>query len=175
MFANVTDKIKESEVLHPIVIIEHRSGIGGSGIKVNKTRQLRLNACHIGLNGFLVEQIAFLRLAAGVANHTRGATNNENRFVPCQLEMLHHHDRHEMPHVKGICRRVNAHVEGRLPFLQKFFSSRHDILEHASPFQFFNKIHIVVFFKFQINWFAGKHASLSPFFGKRLRGARSII
>ena len=42
--------------------------------------------------------------------------------------------------MQAVRRRVDTHIGGGHLFHQLFFSSRHDVLEHASPTQFFNEI-----------------------------------
>ena len=42
--------------------------------------------------------------------------------------------------MQTVRRRVDAHIGGRYFFIQLFFRAGHDILQHASPAQFFYKI-----------------------------------
>ena len=60
--------------------------------------------------------------------------------MPAVLEMLEYHDAHQMPYMQGVSCRVNPDVCCRRPFHKFFFSSRHDVLDHAPPFEFLNEI-----------------------------------
>ena len=93
--------------------------------------------------GFFVKQVAFLRLAGGVADHTGGATEKYDGAVAAFLQVLEHHHAHEMSDVEGVGGRINADVSRGHLFLELFFRSGHHIVNHATPFQFFNKVHFI--------------------------------
>ncbi len=62
--------------------------------------------------------------------------------MSCHLKMFHHHDRHQMSYMQRIGCRVYPDISRSLAFRQQFFRSGHDIMNHTSPFQFVNKIHV---------------------------------
>ncbi len=61
------------------------------------------------------------------------------------LEMLEYHDAHHVADVKRIRSRVYSDICCCRAFHKFFLSARHDLLDHASPFEFLYKIfHIII-------------------------------
>ena len=140
VLAYVADKVDEAVVLHPVVVVHQFGLVGGVGLKVQETGELGLDAGHVVVEGFLVQEVPFGRFHGRVSNHAGGPAHQGVRLVAAALEMLEYHDAHQVADMKGIGRGVNAHI-GRLgPFHQFFFRTGHDVLNHASPPEFFYKI-----------------------------------
>ena len=89
----------------------------------------------------LVEQIAFLALARGVAYHAGGPADERNGLVPGLLQVAEHHNAAQVAYMQGVGRGVDAQVCRYLFFLEKFFSAGHNLVEHTPPLYFFNEIH----------------------------------
>ena len=53
------------------------------------------------------------------------------------------HDLHQIADVKGIGGRIKANIAGSHFLHQLSFSSRHEVMDHAPPAQFFDKILIL--------------------------------
>ncbi|EJX09041.1 hypothetical protein EVA_02847 [gut metagenome] len=64
------------------------------------------------------------------------------------LKMTQNHHTAQMTNVQRIGCRIKTDVSRNLLFGKQFFSTRHHIVEHATPSQFFYKIHIVNHLKF---------------------------
>ena len=63
------------------------------------------------------------------------------------LEMLQDHDADHMADVERICCRVDTDICRSRALHELLFSSRHDVLDHASPLEFLYKIlHISILF-----------------------------
>ena len=140
MLADVADEIDEGIVLHPVVVVHEFGLVGGVGVEVQETGELLLQAGDVMVEGLLVQEVALGRLHGRVADHAGGPAHEGEGLVSAALEMLQDHHAHEMPDMQGVGRRVDAHV-GRLgTFHQFLFRTRHDVLDHASPSEFFNKI-----------------------------------
>ena len=114
--------------------------VGGVGVEVEETAELRFQARDIVVEGGLVQQVALLAFHRRVADHAGGAADEGEGLVAAVLEMLEYHYADEMPDVQGVRRGVDPHVSGLRAFHQFFFRSGHDILDHASPFELFYKI-----------------------------------
>ena len=142
--ANLAGKIEEGVILHPVEIVDELGLVGGIALKVEKSSQLLLDAGHVVAKRLLVEQIAFLALSAGVANHSRGTSHESQRLVAATLEMAQHHHATEMSDVEAVCGGVDAHIGGHGLLGQQFLGSRHDGVNHASPFKFLYKVHVVM-------------------------------
>ena len=138
--ADVADEVDEGVVLHPVVVVHELRLVGGVGVEVEEMRQLGLDARHVVRERCLVEQVALLALHRRVADHAGGAADQRERLVAAVLEMLQDHHAHQVPDVQGVRRRVDSDVRRLRAFHQFLFRSRHDILDHAAPFQLFNKI-----------------------------------
>ena len=140
VLAHLTGKVEESEVLHPIVVVDHDGGIGFFRLKVEELGHLLLDALLIMTQCLIVEQIALLTFARRVANHTCGTTNKDDGAVAATLQMTKHHDTAQVSDVQRVGSGVSTQVGCYHLLLQQLFCSWHYLCQHAAPFQFFNKI-----------------------------------
>ena len=103
--------------------------------------------------GLFVEQVPFLTLHRRVANHSGGASHQCERLVSAVLEVLEYHYADEMADVKGVSGRVYSHISSGRALHQFLLGSRHDVVYHSSPAQFFNKIlhRLYVFLVYDVN------------------------
>ena len=145
VLAYVADEIKETIVLHPVIVVDKDGVVGRIAVKVEELGKLPLYAFLIVAQCRLVDENAFLRFHRRVAYHARGTTHKCNGTVARPLQMLQHHHAHQVAYVQRVGRGVDAQV-GRGHFLvELFFGARHHVVNHAAPFQFFNKIHRIKF------------------------------
>ena len=140
MLTHFTCEVKEGEVLHPVVVVDHLGSILFLRFEIEELGYLCLDALLVVAQGFVVQEVALLRLAAGVANHARCSANEDDGLVATTLQVAQHHDTAEVSYVEGIGCWIGAEVGSHHLLLQEFFRTRHDLCEHASPFQFFNKV-----------------------------------
>ena len=145
-FTDFACEVKEGVVLHPVVVVHQFCRIRGIAFEVEETAELFLDACHIVAQGLLVEEVAFLAFPRGVANHSGCTSYQCQGFVSCTLQVAEHHHATEVADMERIGGRVNAHIGRYHAFVKEFFCSGHHLVEHTAPFQFFYKIHILVFF-----------------------------
>ena len=54
--------------------------------------------------------------------------------------MFQQHDGDEVTNVKGVGRGVDAHVGRSHFFIELLFGARHDVMDHAAPFEFLNEV-----------------------------------
>ena len=113
------------------------------------------------LKGLFVEEVALLRLSAGITYHTGRSAYKRQRLMAATLKVAKNHDTAQMPNVKGVCGRIKAHISCHLFLAQEFIGSGHHLVDHASPSQFFNKIRHCYDFRFSqksanIQFFAQK-------------------
>jgi len=144
MLTYFASKVKECEVLHPVVVVHQFCTVGSIRFKIQELAQLLLHTIHIALQNLFCEQIALCRLAGRVTNHTCSTTNQCHRLMSATLEMTQYHYTAKVSNVQRVRRRVKTYVCGHLFLSQKFFRTRHHIVEHATPFQFFYKIHRMI-------------------------------
>ena len=98
------------------------------------------------LNIFLCEHLSHIRLAGGVAYHTRTAAEKRNRLVACHLQTLHKAQRHKVTNVQRIGCRVKADIERSLALiyhLAYFFLVR-NLSDKPSFNKFFVKCHFLL-------------------------------
>ena len=55
--------------------------------------------------------------------------------------MNEQHDRHKVPDVQAVCRGVKAHIRLDTLLGHQVLGAWHDVVQQASPFQFFNQRH----------------------------------
>ena len=94
----------------------------------------------IAAQRLLVEQVALLRLAAGVADHAGGAANQGDGAVAAELKMFENHHPDQVPDMQRVGRRVDAQVGRGHLFVELLFRAGHDGVDHAAPGEFFDKI-----------------------------------
>ena len=140
MLAYVADKVEEGPVLHPVVVVDKLGPVGSIAVEIKEMTELLPDAGHIVAQGFEREEIPLLRFARRVSDHSGRAAHKCDRFVPAFLEMLQYHYTDKMPDVKRVRSRVDSDICGRRAFHQFFFSSGHNVLNHAPPFEFLYKI-----------------------------------
>ena len=88
----------------------------------------------------LIEKIALGALHRRVADHSRSTSHESVRLMPAALEVLEYHYAYQMADMQRVSRRVDPNVGGSRAFHKFFFSPWHDVMDHASPFQFLYKI-----------------------------------
>ena len=104
-----------------------------------------LDARYIVTESFLIEQIAFSAFARGVSNHASSTTHESEGLVACLLKMAEHHHATEVTNVERVGCGVDAHIGRHHFFFKKFVGAWHHLVEHATPFEFFYKIHRCIF------------------------------
>ena len=141
VLTDIANKVEEGITLHPIVVVDEFGTVGSVGLKVEKARELLLDATDVVRQSLLIEQIALLTLTGGVANHTRSTANKRERLMTTILQVAQHHDATQVTNMEGISRRVNTYISRYLFFCKKFFCARHHLMEHTAPFEFVYEIH----------------------------------
>ena len=71
-------------------------------------------------DGLLGHHLAHIGSPRGVADHRGSAADQNDRTVARHLKTAHEAQRHEMPDVKAIRRRVKADIEDRLAAVDHF-------------------------------------------------------
>ncbi len=142
MLAYIANEVKEGEVFHPVVIVDHFGGIGSVAVEIQKLRELLLDGLLIVAQRLLVEELALLAFHRGVADHACGTTHKGYGFMAGALEMLEHHHTHKVADMKRVGRGVDTQIGRGHFFFELFFRSRHHLMNHPAPGQFFYKIHL---------------------------------
>jgi hypothetical protein len=83
----LTGKVQESKILHPVIVIHQFGFVRSIALKVKELSQLFLDASHIMTQCFLGQQIALLRFAGRVTDHTGRAAHQCQRLMTATLEM----------------------------------------------------------------------------------------
>ena len=60
--------------------------------------------------------------------------------MACTLQVLQHHDAHEVADMERVGSRVDTHVCRCHFFVELFFCAGHHIVDHPAPFEFFYEI-----------------------------------
>ena len=142
--AYLASEVQEGVVLHPVVVVHQFCLVGSIALEVKEACQLVLDAGYVMEQSLLVEQVALLALAAGIANHACSTAHESQRLVATTLEVAQHHHTAKVTDVQGVGSGVNTQICCLLSRCQHFFCAGHHLMEHSSPFQFFNKIHLIV-------------------------------
>ena len=140
MLADVTDEVDERVVLHPVVIVHEFGLVRRVGLEIQEAGQLGLEAGDVVGEGLLVQEVALRRFHRRVADHAGGSAHQGEGLVAAALEMLEDHHADEMSDMEGVGRGVDAYVGSLRAFHEFLFRSRHDVLDHASPSEFFYKV-----------------------------------
>ena len=140
MLTHLTSEIEEGEILHPVVVVYHLSGIGILRLEVEKLGYLFLDALLIVVECLGIEQVSLLTLTRGVANHTGGTTHKDDGFMATTLQVTQHHDATQVSDVEGVGCGVSSQIGCYHLLLEEFLGTRHHLCQHTAPFQFFNKI-----------------------------------
>ena len=74
--------------------------VGGVAVEVEKLGQLAAYALLVVAQGGLVDEHALLRLHRGVAYHAGGAAYEGDGPVAGALEVLEHHDAHQVAYMQ---------------------------------------------------------------------------
>ena len=118
MLTYLTGEIKESKVLHPVVIVHQFGFVRSIALKVKELSQLFLDTSHIVTQCFFSQQITFLRFAGRVTNHTGRTAHQCQRLVTATLEMTQHHHTTQVTDMQRISRRINTQISCYLFFSQ---------------------------------------------------------
>ena len=108
MLTNLTGKVEEGKVLHPVVVVNHDSSIRLLRLEIEELGHLFLDALLIVAQGLIVEQITLLALTRRVADHTCSTTHENDGSVTTTLQVTEHHDTTEVADMQGVCRGVGT-------------------------------------------------------------------
>ena len=100
VLANVAYELQEAVVFHPVVVVDQDGVVGGVAVEVEKLGQLAAYALLVVAQGGLVDEHALLRLHRGVAYHAGGAAYEGDGPVAGALEVLEHHDAHQVAYMQ---------------------------------------------------------------------------
>ena len=92
VLADIAYEVEELIVLHPVVVVDELGLVGLIAVEVEEARYLLLDGFLVVVEGVAVEQVALEALARGVANHARGAADEQEGLVAAALQVTQHHD-----------------------------------------------------------------------------------
>ena len=145
VLADVAYKAQETEFLHPVVIVHHFGGIFPA-VEHQQFFQLLLNAVLVMTDRLLAQQVSFLRFSGGVADHAGGAADEGQWFVAGQLQVLQHHNAHQVTDVQGIGRGIDADVSrDHFAGFEQVVDFRDHIVDHPAPAELVDEVHECVF------------------------------
>ena len=136
MLAYVAYKAQEGEILHPVVVVDEQSGIGGVAFEVEEFSELRLYALLVVAQSLLVDELALLALHGRVADHAGGASDKRYGPMSGMLEVTQHHNAYKVSDVQRIGGGIYAEVCCCHTFLEFVFDAGHDGVCHSAPFKF---------------------------------------
>ena len=137
--AHIANKIKESKILKPIVVVYNARGTLAA-IEIEKFLQLLALAIQIVLKDIFAQQIALSTFSRRVTHQSGSAANQGNRRMTALLKMQQCHYLHKITHTQRICCWVKSNIACSIAFHEQFFCTRHSIVQHSAPLQLFNKI-----------------------------------
>ena len=143
MLADLTGEVKESHIFCPVIVIDHLRFIGGVALEIKEFGELFLDRLLIMAKSLLIEEITLRALSGGVADHSCSPADKCERLMSATLEMTEHHDSAEMSDVKAVCRRVDPEISGGHTLFELFVCAGHNRVDHATPSQFFDEIHLL--------------------------------
>ena len=92
VLTNQSSEVKEGEVLHPVIVINHLSLVWLVAIEVKELTYLLLDSLLVMVKCFCIKEVTLLTLTRRVTNHTCSTTHEEVRLVSTTLQMTQHHD-----------------------------------------------------------------------------------
>ena len=142
MLADVAQEIEEADGRRPARVIQQAGGIGG-GVEIEQAAELFLDLGDVGVEHFLGEQLALLRLAAGVADGAGGAAGERDGVMAQQLKPAQRQQRHQVAHVQAVGGRVKAAVkrDGARADAFRQLLRVGAIGQQAAPLEFFQNVH----------------------------------
>ena len=140
VLAHIADKLEETVVFHPIVVVDQDGGIGRIAVEIEEFFQLLAQAFLIVAQRMFIDKHTLLALHRRVANHTGGTANECDGAVSGTLKVLQHHNAHQVSDMERIGSGVDAHVSRGHFFVELFFGAGHHVVNHPAPFQFFYEI-----------------------------------
>ena len=140
MLSHHAGEVQEGEFLHPVIVVDHLRLVGSVCVEVQELGHLGLDGLLVVVKCIRVQQVSLLAFARGVTYHARGSTYQDEGLMAAALQVAQHHDATKVAYVERVCRGVSAQIGGDHLFFQQFFGARHDLGQHAAPFQFFYEI-----------------------------------
>jgi hypothetical protein len=98
------------------------------------------------------EEFAFLSLEGGVADHACGTAHDGQGLVTCHLEVFQQHDGDEVSDMEGVGGGIDTHVSRGHFFIELLFGARHDIVDHAAPFEFLDEIGVHLYIIYNVSF-----------------------
>ena len=119
-----------------------RAGLA-RGVEIEQAAELLLHLGDVGIQHLLGEQLALLRLAAGVADGAGGAAGQRDGVMAQQLEAAQRQQRHEVAHVQAVGGRVKAAVKRDGPGADALGQLLRigAIGQQSAPLEFFQNVH----------------------------------
>ena len=111
VLADVAQELEIPEASHPVGVVRHARP-GGGVIEREQPAELGADPRDVRGERGVVEQVALVRLARGIADHARRAADDDDRPVPRELEALEQDRRHEVADVEARRGGVVARVDG---------------------------------------------------------------
>ncbi len=142
MLAHVADEFEEAEIFHPVVVVDEFGCVRRVAVEVEEFCKLALDGFLVVTQGFLVDEFALLSFHGRIAYHARGASDECQRLVAGALQVLEHHDSHEVAYVQAVGGGVDAEIRCGHAFFEFFVGSGHELVYHAAPCEFFYKVHM---------------------------------
>ena len=137
VLAHVANELEEAHLFEPVVVVDDAGSVRTA--KVQKLLELAALAREVVLQRFHVKQLALSRLKRRIAHHAGGAAHKGEWLVARTLKVHQHHHLHEVAYTERIRGRVKTDVRLLRAGIQKFFSARHAVVQHAPPAEFFYK------------------------------------
>ena len=116
MCSHVSQQFHVIQVQQPVRIVDHQCL---AVTEINKTAHLLLEAVYVMLNGLLGHHGTHIASAGGITDHRSSSTDQSDGLVACHLHSLHQAQCHEMSHMKAVCGRIKADVEGSLSVIDQ--------------------------------------------------------
>ena len=147
VLSDVAHEVEELIVLHPVVVVDQLGLVGLRTVEVEELADLLLDGLLVVIERVLVEEVALLALARRIADHTRGTADEQIRLMSAALQVTQHHDAAKVSDMQRVGSRVGTQICRNEMSIEILFSARHDLGEHAAPFQFFYEVFHFYMFK----------------------------
>ena len=136
---DVPNEIEEAEVFEPIMVVDHLRCV--VACEVQEPLQLRALGRQVVLDDVNIQELALCGLPAGVADHACRATHQSDGGVSSALPVHQKHDGHQVADVQAVRRGIEANVSLHLFLREQFLRAWHDVMQQATPLQFFDQRH----------------------------------
>ena len=139
MLADVAQEVHHRDHGQPVGVVDDARRVAAH-LEVEELRQLRLDLFQIRCDALLALQLAFLALAARVADQASAAARQHNRVVSEALQPRQSHQRQQVPDLQAVGGGIEADVGRHFAAGQDLGQPFGAVIYQAAPLKFVENV-----------------------------------